>query len=141
VAPDELAFNTPAAWEDIYGHRVGHPNMAKDPIQVGAIEKVPGAPALTMAADAVHSRQRRAFAYAFSQKALQEQESIVQGYVSKLMDHLRQKAVNNEPFNIVKWFNFTAFDVIGDLAFGESFGCLKEGQYTCKSRCLYPTWV
>jgi cytochrome P450 len=103
--------------------------MPKDPIQVGAVQRIPGAPALTMANDATHSRQRRAFAYAFSQKALEEQESIVLGYVSKLMDHFRQNASNNEPFNIVKWFNFTAFDVIGDLAFGESFGCLKEGQY------------
>ena len=127
MSPNELAFNTVAAWEDVYGYRVGRPNMPKDPIQVGAIQRVPGAPALTMADDTTHARQRRAFSYAFSQKALQEQESIVLGYVSKLMDQLHQKASNNEPFNIVKWFNFTAFDVIGDLAFGESFGCLEEG--------------
>ena len=101
--------------------------MDKDPVQVGAIQRVPGAPALTMADDATHSRQRRAFAYAFSQKALLEQESIVLGYVAKLMEHLRRMSSNNESFNIVKWFNFTAFDVIGDLAFGESFGCLEQG--------------
>ena len=29
---------------------------------------------------------------------------------------------------MVLWFNLTTFDVIGSLAFGESFGGLKLGQ-------------
>jgi len=29
VSPNELAFNSVGAWEDIYGHRPGHPNMHK----------------------------------------------------------------------------------------------------------------
>jgi hypothetical protein len=31
--------------------------------------------------------------------------------------------------NIVAWLNFTTFDILGDLAFGESFGALKKGEY------------
>ena len=27
---------------------------------------------------------------------------------------------------MVQWFNWTTFDIIGDLAFGESFGCLEN---------------
>ena len=30
---------------------------------------------------------------------------------------------------MVKWYNFTTFDVLGDLAFGEPFGCLESGDY------------
>lgn len=30
---------------------------------------------------------------------------------------------------IIKWFNFVTFDVIGDLIFGEPFHCLQENQY------------
>ena len=30
--------------------------------------------------------------------------------------------------NLVDWFNWTTFDLIGDLAFGESFGCLENAK-------------
>jgi len=39
LSPNELSFNTVDAWEDIYGHRHGRPNMAKDPIHVGAVDR------------------------------------------------------------------------------------------------------
>ena len=35
----------------------------------------------------------------------------------------------SESFDIVRWLNFVTFDVIGDLAFGESFGCLERGDF------------
>lgn len=28
-----------------------------------------------------------------------------------------------------QWYNFTTFDIIGDLDFGEPFECLRESQY------------
>lgn len=31
--------------------------------------------------------------------------------------------------DIVKWLNFTTFDIVGDLALGESFHCLEESKY------------
>ena len=30
--------------------------------------------------------------------------------------------------NLVEWFNWTTFDLISDLTFGESFGCLENGR-------------
>ena len=33
------------------------------------------------------------------------------------------------PLNMVSWYNWTTFDVIGDLAFGEPFGCLEKAEY------------
>ncbi|KAF2422852.1 cytochrome P450 [Tothia fuscella] len=128
VMPNELAFNTPQAFEDIYGHRVGRVNMNKDPIHVGAVEAIPGATNLTMADEKDHGRQRRALAHAFSQKALMEQESILQGYVDKFVLKLREMAHNGTAANMVSWFNFCTFDIIGDLSFGEPFGCLEEGE-------------
>jgi len=56
--PNELAFNTVQAFDDIYGHRVGLINMDKDPIHVGAVEALPGASNLTMASEQDHPRQR-----------------------------------------------------------------------------------
>lgn len=125
--PNELAFNTAQAFEDIYGHRQGRPNMTRDPIHVGAVEAIPGASNLTMSDEANHPRQRRALAHAFSKKALDEQEDILLGYVHKFVDRLREYAAAGRPANMVSWFNYCTFDIIGDLSFGEPFGCLEEG--------------
>jgi hypothetical protein len=45
------------------------------------------------------------------------------------MRQLRERAASptTAVVDMVRWFNFTTFDMIGDLAFGESFGCLEEG--------------
>jgi len=104
--------------------------MDKDPIHVGAVEALPGASNLTMASEQDHPRQRRALAHAFSQKALLEQEPILQGYVGKFVANLRRLAREGTPANLVSWFNFCTFDIIGDLSFGEPFGCLEEGMST-----------
>ncbi|KAF2749096.1 cytochrome P450 [Sporormia fimetaria CBS 119925] len=128
VMPNELSFSSPKAWEDIYGHRVGLPNMDKDPIHVGAVEAIPGATNLTMAPDAHHARQRRALAHAFSKQALLEQEPILKGYVDLFITKLRELAHKGQPANMVSWYNFCTFDIIGDLSFGEPFGCLEEGE-------------
>lgn len=126
--PNELSFNTAKAWEDIYGHRVGLQNMDKDPIHVGAIEAIPGATNLTMAPDTHHARQRRALAHAFSKQALLEQEPILKEYVNLFVTKLRELSHRGEAANMVSWYNFCTFDIIGDLSFGEPFGCLNEGK-------------
>jgi len=113
VSPTELHFNSVQAWEDIYGHRPGHPNFHKDPVHVGSVEPVVGVSTLTMADDANHARQRRALAHSFSQKALVDQEDIIQGYVNMYINHMKRLASNNESFNMVNWLNFTTFDIIG----------------------------
>lgn len=101
VSPNELAFNSVGAWEDIYGHRPGHPNMHKDPIHVGSVEAVQGVTTLTMADDENHARQRRALSHSFSQKALSEQEYIVKRYVDQLIRCMYGMAERDEEFNLV----------------------------------------
>lgn len=103
VMPDELSFDNAQAWEDIYGHRQGHANMHKDPIHVGSVDPIPGVTTLTMADDANHARQRRAMAYSFSQKALEDQEHIVQGYVHTFIQKLGEMGKRGEEFNMVNW--------------------------------------
>jgi cytochrome P450 len=129
VSPTELHFNSLQAWDDIYGHRPGRPNFQKDPVHVGSVEPIVGVSTLTMADDANHARQRRALAHSFSQKALLEQEDIVQHYVSQFITHMKRLSTAEESFNMVNWLNFTTFDIIGDLAFGEPFGCLRSGEF------------
>lgn len=129
LSPNELAFTSVAAWNDIYGHRNGRQDLNKDPIHVGSVDPMPGVSSISMADHKTHARQRKALSHGFSKKALWEQEGIVQEFVDKLMSRFRGFAERGETFDIVKWYNFITFDVIGDLSFGESFGCLERGDF------------
>lgn len=75
----------------------------------------------------VHSRHRRLLAHAFSDKALREQEPLIKEYVDLLMQRLRER--DGEKVDLVAWFNYTTFDLIGDLALGQSFSCLRDSKY------------
>lgn len=44
------------------------------------------------------------------------------------MSKFKEHATAQLPVEVTKWFNFFTFDVIGDLTFGESFGCLQTGK-------------
>lgn len=50
-------------------------------------------------------------------------------YIDLLLAKLSDKARSGTAVDLVKWYNFTTFDLIGDLAFGQSFGCLESGGY------------
>ena len=127
ISPNELAFDNENAWKDIYGSRPGHKNFHKDPIHVGSIHS-PGASTITMANDADHARQRRALSHAFSTKALLEQEYIVRSYIDRFSQIMNDIAAKGQTIDIVAWFAYTTFDIIGELALGEPFGCLDNGK-------------
>ena len=124
VAVNELCYISPQAWIDIYGQRPGLGQMPK--------REVPDADGFEVrhmisATIEDHSRHRRLVSHAFSDRALREQEPLVVEYVDLLMRRLGERA--GEKLDITAWFNFTTFDIIGDLAFGDSFGCLRDSRY------------
>ncbi|KAL7810678.1 cytochrome P450 [Trichoderma aethiopicum] len=126
VAPDFLCFSHPNAMNDIRGHRkAGQPEHRKDPLrQEMNVHNIIGADRHN------HTRFRRALANGFSHQAMLDQEPIISDYIEQLMEALeRQAEGGSKPVDMVRWFNYTTFDVIGDLAFGESFGCLQSSNY------------
>jgi len=60
-----------------------------------------------------------------SDKALREQEPLIKQYVDLLISRLHENAKNGAQ-DMVSWYYFVTFDIIGDLTLGESFGCLEE---------------
>lgn len=123
ISPDELSFIGPSAWKDIYGIRPGHAAFPKD------LDAYSGVQSILTAEDADHSRYRRLLGHAFSDKALRKQEPLLQGYVDNLICGLKKQMKTVGKANMVDWFNWTTFDIIVDLSFGESFDCLKDNTY------------
>lgn len=128
----EVSFNTAEAWNTIYGHKK-HPSQTfnKDPVFYQQPNKT--VPSIIDADNDDHRRMRRVLAHAFSEKALRGQEELVQSYVDLFINQLRSRSAggsgSGEPVNMVLWYNFCTFDLIGDLTFGKSFGMLEKGVY------------
>jgi len=67
-----------------------------------------------------HARLRRALSHGFSDRCMREQQPLIKGYIDLLIRRLREHGRDGTvPVDMVAWYNFTTFDVIGDLAFGE----------------------
>ncbi|KAK1636086.1 cytochrome P450 [Colletotrichum phormii] len=150
IAPDELAYADPAAWKEIMGHRAGSvANGGQAPLE---FEK--SAEDIITAPGPEHARLRRTLSHGFSDRSLREQQPVIMKYVdifiAKLRElaevpaqnayrdeeggggsaaDLREKGTTEvgEPVNLTLWYNYCTFDIIGDLAFGEPFGCLEGG--------------
>ncbi len=131
LAPNELSFIEGQAWQDIYNHRQGRPNFPKNPLWMVPGDN--GVHSILSANDADHARYRRLLAHAFSESALREQEYLPLAYIDLLTRRLSgivaSSGSNGAVVDIVKWLNFTTFDIVGDLALGESFHCLEESKY------------
>ncbi|TVY16496.1 Cytochrome P450 monooxygenase FCK2 [Lachnellula arida] len=58
--------------------------------------------------------------------ALREYESRVRTYTNQLISVLDTKT--GQSINASLWFNFYSFDIMGDMAFGQSFDMMKSGE-------------
>lgn len=122
ICPNELSYDIPEAWEHVYGrskHRKENPKPTwylspKRNEMVGAEEKD-------------HGRMRRLLANGFTSAAMLEQEPLIKTNVDLLLQRLREKSENGKAaIDIFEWLAYCTFDIIGDLTFGETFGCLRQ---------------
>ncbi|KAI1763200.1 cytochrome P450 ClCP1 [Hypoxylon sp. FL1150] len=129
IAPNELAFSDPQAWKDIYGHRHnGAPELPKYDGLYRIIDNIPRGIINTPRDE--HSMLRRQLAHGFSERSMQAQEPYIGSYVDLLIRRLQEQCnAGYTALNMREWLNWTTFDVIGDLGFGSSFGCLEKSDY------------
>lgn len=76
---------------------------------------------------------------AFSAKALSEQEPVIQGCLDRFVDKLGplSETSGGKGLDVVHWLEMAAFDLLGEMAFGEGFGCVQKGMSPTPSQlCL-----
>ncbi|GLI82178.1 hypothetical protein PoHVEF18_010584 [Penicillium ochrochloron] len=127
VSPGELSFMTAPSWTDIYASRQGKPSFPRDSTFFN--EMLVDHRTLTMANDKDHARIRGSMAPAFAPRALMQQEPILQQNIDLLIKQLMKLTVDNQIVDLRTWYNYTTFDLLGDLAFGKSFGCLATSTF------------
>ncbi|RDW65211.1 hypothetical protein BP5796_09903 [Coleophoma crateriformis] len=129
IAPNTLAVDGSVGWEDVFGHKIGdREEFGKDPAFYRPVDDSNGATDMLDANRTDHRRQRRLVSHAFSDSALLEQESLIKSYIDLLMLRLKALSTEGEFLDIVKWYNFTTFDIIADLTFGDPFHCLENSK-------------
>lgn len=121
LAADELSFNDAQAWKDIYNRR----DMLRPP-QWGSRPPGVEAHSLISAPTVDHARFRKALNLAFSEKSTREYGPVVRSFVLKLIAKLGMRAMKG-PVDLVEWINITTFDIIGEITWSQSYGCLESG--------------
>ncbi|KAL2162966.1 hypothetical protein VTH06DRAFT_6802 [Thermothelomyces fergusii] len=82
---------------------------------------------------AEHTRKRKIVSHTFSAKSVAQFEPYIHSNLElfvRQLDNLIDRSTNPDGaahLDCLHWFNYLAFDVIGDLAFGAPFGMLSSG--------------
>ncbi|KAK8851079.1 cytochrome P450 [Apiospora arundinis] len=126
IAPNELSFRTPRAFKDIYGAATKTKKLfLKSELFYDAgkdtniaYERDPD----------THAVLYKLFAPSFRPKALRDQEYLVHSHVDLFVEQLCRWSRENSYVDISKAFEWLTFDIMGELAFGESFGAVRNGQ-------------
>lgn len=84
-----------------------------------------------------HSRMKRSLTAAFSTKALLEQEDIVQHCIDRFIEKIgRLSLASAGGVDVTEWYEMVAFDILGEMAFGESFNCVRDGKRSRLASCV-----
>lgn len=129
IHPDELSFVDPSAWHDIY---VTRPFLPRPKINMPDIGT--NAPDMNTCVNIEdHQRMRRVFSGGFTERALKKQEPLIQKHtdllIKRLQDLVKVAEKGSQEVDILEWYSFVSFDIIGDLLFGESFHALETSEH------------
>ena len=132
VAPNEISVARGDGWQDVHRRRFGHKPFPKNPIWWGDLPgRTPSVVSTPNETD--HVRMRSLLRYCFTPRAVLAQEPTIKHYVQKLVAKLQERCSESRDastvVNIVDWYMFTTFDIVGDLGFNETFNCLENSTY------------
>lgn len=125
TGPNHLSYaNGAAGFKEIHGF--GKKGLYKDPqfysISYNKVHNI------ITAGDAAHSSQRKILSHAFSDRALKEQEPLLKRWATLMEQKMRETA--GKSTDMLKFYNCTTFDIMGDLTFAEDLGMLNNSKYS-----------
>ncbi|KAI1856885.1 uncharacterized protein JN550_013630 [Neoarthrinium moseri] len=130
VSPDELSFNSAQSWQDIYGHRADRKILVKGRFYDGGSYAGIGTKSIVSERDpSIHRQMRSYLAGAFSDRSFKEQQGLISMNVDRFIELAGLKSELPAGFDVVALLEMLTFDITGDLAFGQSFNCLRDDQY------------
>ena len=122
IAPNHVSISDPSAMNDIYGHGA---NFLKDAWYDGGAGEHRNMGDTRVKAE--HQAKRKMFAHVFAQKTIAGLEPVVIKKIVVLLGEIDRKAEAGETINIRRYLNYFTIDLITELLFGKSLGCLERG--------------
>ncbi|KAI1098801.1 cytochrome P450 [Jackrogersella minutella] len=132
VSPNELSFASASSWKAIYSHP---PPNAEQLIKGEFYDAYGGAYKTGCIGSerdpVVHARKKKNLTGAFAPKALAAQEFIVQACLDRFVDKLGplSRESSGKGLDIAEWLEMVSFDILGEMAFGEGFGCVESNHH------------
>lgn len=127
--PNDLSYSDGRAWRDIHAVPKGKKENTKE-------VRYHGRPAngvyhiIAEPSQERHAVLRDVFAPAFSEQALRRQEPMFRKYADMLVARGREADEAGAAVDLTRLLNFTTFDIMGELAFGEPLGLLANNRYS-----------
>ncbi|KAF3040909.1 hypothetical protein E8E12_006216 [Didymella heteroderae] len=130
IGPNRVSYIEPEAWKDIHGHNTKGKSLRviKDPGFYIESPHLKEHSILSELDDGKHASLRKLFSHGFSDRALKAQEPLIRAHVDKMLSNIRRDAEIGREVDLVKLYNCCTFDIIGELAFGESLGLLENSE-------------
>ncbi|KAK9780685.1 putative Benzoate 4-monooxygenase [Seiridium cardinale] len=129
IQPNHVSIADPEAIQVIYGHGNG---LLKSSWYDAFVSV--GRSIFNTRDRAAHARKRKIVSHTFSPRTVRQLEPYVQQKIEVFVNRWDQIATEERrqtdgyaQIECRQWFNFLAFDIIGDLAFGAPFGMLQAG--------------
>jgi len=107
VAPNELAFAEPQAWQDIYGLQPGRVQNRKDPYSYPVNDGEGLDQHIIFSDDAHHARIRRLLGPAFTNAATRDLAGLIERYAELLVAQLGKVADGERVQDMSHWFEWT----------------------------------
>lgn len=120
TGPEEITIIDPAVFPAIEGVR------SECTKAVWYDFLLPQVTVVTTRSTAEHDMRRRAWNRGFSSKAIPFYEERIEEYAELLTRRIQDLAKRGDPVNVSEWFEWFAFDVMGEFAFARSFGMLEN---------------
>ncbi|KAI1116399.1 cytochrome P450 [Nemania sp. NC0429] len=129
LGPKTLSFADPKALKTIYGLNKGFVKSDFYIVQQG-VSKGGGLATLFSTTDnTFHAQLRRCVNSAFSMSALVQYEPFVNNTLKLFFEQTERLYVNNaEGCDFVRWLQFYAFDVIGEVTYSKRHGFIERNE-------------
>ncbi|KAI0154228.1 cytochrome P450 [Xylariaceae sp. FL1272] len=128
VGPNYLVFNTPEAYQAIYGTKT----VTRKGEYYKTFYPEPNAATTWTSLDkATHTRKRQVLSNTFSDKALRSAEPFIHSNVDRWCELLAQEVDGGKAWSksldMSHWITYLVFDILGDLCFGRCFDMKEPG--------------
>ncbi|KAK0623875.1 cytochrome P450 [Immersiella caudata] len=133
IQPNHVSINVDEAIYTIYDHGSG---LLKSPFYEAFVSIRRGI--FTTHDRADHTHKRKIISHTFSPRSASQFEPYVNDNIETFIQQwdalAQQHGTSGARLNALHWFNYLAFDIIDDLAFGAPFGMLKSDGDTAEMR-------